>query len=45
MLGEKKPESNEHVSDQLEGVERQLYRLGQNEWIEKVAKRYISFEQ
>ncbi|MDI6826833.1 MAG: hypothetical protein QMD36_06690 [Candidatus Aenigmarchaeota archaeon] len=36
---------SEHVLDQLEGVERELYRLGQHEWMEKAAKRYINFEQ
>jgi len=39
---EKKIEdSYEHILDQLEGVERELYRLGQHEWMEKAAKRYI----
>lgn len=42
---EKKPESYEHVLDQLEGVERELYKLGQYEWMEKVARKYVSFEK
>jgi hypothetical protein len=42
LSNEKKPdESYEHVLDQLEGVERELYRLGQHEWMEKAAKKYI----
>jgi hypothetical protein len=35
----------EHVLDQLEGVERELYRLSQHGWMEKAAKKHISFEQ
>ena len=34
-------ESGVHILDQLEGVERELYRLGQAEWMEKASKRYI----
>jgi hypothetical protein len=34
----------EHVLDQLEGVERELYRLGQHGWMEKASKRHIRFE-
>jgi hypothetical protein len=40
MLSEKEPKSSVHVLDQLEGIERELYRLGQREWIEKASKRY-----
>lgn len=40
MLSEKEPKSNVHVLDQLEGIEIELYRLGQREWIEKASKRY-----
>jgi len=38
---EKISESDEHVLDQLEGVERELYRLGQHGWMERAAKRHM----
>jgi len=46
LSDERKPQqSYVHVLDQLEGVERELYRLGQHEWMEKTSKRYTKFEQ
>jgi len=43
---EKRPEEfYEHVLDQLEGVERELYRLGQHVWMQRAAKRYPRFDE
>jgi hypothetical protein len=46
MLNEEKTskEYYEHVLDQLEGVERELYRLGQHEWMQKTANKYVISE-
>ena len=45
LSDEKKPDSYEHVLDQLEGVERELYRLGQQKRMKRTAKKYKNFEQ
>jgi hypothetical protein len=42
MIGDEK-EPKPHVLDQLEGVERELYRLGQHDWMKKASKRYVKF--
>jgi hypothetical protein len=41
----KPPEYYAHVIEQIEGVERELYRLKQHEWMEKTAEKYLKFRE